>query len=138
MAATVTVMPPDSSTNTTTQKTILCVDDEPNILSVRGMILKREGYHVLTASNGPDALGLFAVMRVDAVVLDYLMPQMDGAAVATQMKQIRNSVPILLLSGCLDIPKEHLALFDGFISKGEAPTALLAAIEKLLLASANQ
>jgi hypothetical protein len=53
------------------------------------------------------------------------------------MKQIRNDVPILLLSGCLDIPKEHLALFDCFILKGDAPTVLLASIEKLLFASAS-
>ena len=115
-----------------TQKTILCVDDEPSIVTLLGVILERAGYRVLTALHGADAIKLFLQETIDAVILDYLMPGINGATVAAQIRKIRNDVPIILLSACLTIPEEDLTLFQRFLSKGVSPAALLAAIEELV------
>jgi CheY-like chemotaxis protein len=61
---------------------ILCIDDEPVGLRVRKMLLESQGYKVLTATSGREGLQLFATHPVDAVVLDYTMPEMNGDQVA--------------------------------------------------------
>ena len=64
-----------------TQRTILCVDDEPSILTTRGALLERAGYRVLAAFCGAEAIKLFLQEAIDAVVLDYPMPEIKGAIV---------------------------------------------------------
>jgi two-component system response regulator MprA len=113
-------------------KTLLCIDDDPNLLAIRRRLLENDGYTVLTAHNGSDGLKVFSTGIVDAVILDYAMPMTNGGAVAAQIRQTQGDVPIILLSGCSTIPKEELALFDRFISKGDSPKLLFAAIEELL------
>ena len=78
---------------------ILSVDDEPGILLTRQAILEKEGYKVLSAVDGEQALGLFAVQAVHLVLLDYLMPRMDGGAVAQEMKKRKPLVPTIMVSG---------------------------------------
>jgi CheY-like chemotaxis protein len=63
-------------------KRILSVDDEPGILFTRQKLLENAGYEVLSAADGEQALHFFAAHDVDLVLLDYLMPGMDGGAVA--------------------------------------------------------
>ena len=117
---------------------ILCVDDEAVGLSVRKMMLESQGYRVFTAENGPDGLAIFSVEPIDLVVLDYKMPGMNGDLVAERMKQLKRSVPILLLSAYVDLPRETLALVDGYLTKGEGPLAMLTAIAKLLSRPSRQ
>lgn len=76
--------------------TVLCIDDEVLGLEIRRVVLEREGYTVLTANDGPTALTMFRDSAVDAVVLDYAMPGMDGAKVAKALREIHPHVPILL------------------------------------------
>jgi len=113
-------------------KAILCVDDEAIGLSVRKMLLESRGYRVFTAENGADALVLFSSEELGLVVLDYLMPGMNGDAVARKMKDLRPDLPIIMFSAYVDLPSETLALVDRSVTKGEAPTVLLEAIAELL------
>jgi CheY-like chemotaxis protein len=112
---------------------ILCVDDETTGLSVRKMILESQGYRVVTAENGPDGLAIFSAEPIDLVVLDYKMPGMNGDVVAERMKQLKPSIPILMLSAYVDLPKETLALVDRYLTKGEGgPPMMLKAVAELL------
>ncbi len=68
------------------QHTVLCVDDEPVGLEVRRMLLERAGYKVFTALDGPAGLEIFAREPIEAVVLDFSMPGMNGGEVASNMR----------------------------------------------------
>jgi CheY-like chemotaxis protein len=122
----------------TWRKTILCIDDEPNLLVLRRRLLEEAGYLVLTTNSGADGLKIFSAGMVDAVVLDYSMPIMNGGAVAAEMRQIKADVPLILLSGSSSISEEDLALFNRFVTKGDPPNRLLSAIEESLFAPALQ
>ena len=111
---------------------VLCVDDEAVGLTVRKMTLESQGYHVLAAENGPDGLAIFSAEPIDVVVLDYKMPGMSGDVVAERMKQLKPSVPILLLSAYVDLPRETLALVDRYLIKGEGPLPMLQAVAELM------
>lgn len=113
-------------------KVVLCVDDEALGLSVRKLVLESQGYRVFTAENGPDGLKIFSGEELNLVVLDYKMPGMSGDAIARAMRRLKPSVPILLLSAYVDLPRETLALVDRYITKGEGPLVLLHAVADLL------
>jgi len=110
----------------------LCVDDEPVGLSVRKMTLESQGYRVFTAPDGPAGLLVFSAEPIDIVVLDYKMPGMNGDVVAERMKRLKPSVPILMLSAYVDLPRKTLDLVDKYLTKGEGPRAMLDAIAELL------
>ena len=111
---------------------LLCVDDEPLGLEVRKVVLQRQGYDVLTATSGREALKLFAAHTVTAVILDYSMPEMNGAEVAAELKRINPVVKILLLSAYLDLPEEVSQYVDARAVKATSPTAFLSTLEQLL------
>ena len=111
---------------------ILCVDDEFNGLEGRKMLLEEAGCKVLVATNGADALQLFASHPVDLVLLDYHLPGMNGDVVAEHMKAGEPDVPIALLSADDGLPESALRWVDGFVSKSESPTNLLQIVEHLL------
>ena len=96
------------------------------------MILESQGYRVVTAENGPDGLAIFSAEPIDLVVLDYKMPGMNGDVVAERMKQLKPSIPILMLSAYVDLPSETLALVDRYLTKGEGPLMMLKAVAELL------
>ena len=114
-------------------KLILSVDDEPIILYTRKQILELEGYTVLSALDGEDALELFdAHPMIDLVLLDYVMPGMDGLAVAREIKSRRPSVPIFMVSAHeATLSKMNLQYVDSLISKGAGPVHLLQKIKQL-------
>jgi CheY-like chemotaxis protein len=114
------------------ENTVLCIDDEPNGLVARKAILRNKGYEVLTALSGPEGLKLFKDNPVNAVVLDYAMPGMDGGQVAAELKRLNPNIKILLLSAYVDIPKETLQRVDKRSLKGVSPTSFLADLEQLL------
>ena len=114
------------------RKTILCIDDDPNLLVLRRQLLQKAGYLVLTTNGGPNGLKVFSTGMVDTVVLDYSMPLMNGGAVAAQMRQIKGDVPLILVSGGSTIPQEDLALFNRSITKAEPPGVLLSVIKEIL------
>jgi CheY-like chemotaxis protein len=116
--------------NSHTAKTILFVDDELSLLKMRCLIFEALGYSVLTATCGEDGLKIFATYPVDAVVLDYLMPGMDGEETAHRIRKLRRDVPIILSSGCLAVPKRVLEVVDAAVEKGDGPEALAEALEQ--------
>lgn len=111
---------------------ILCIDDHEESLMARKLLLEEAGYEVLTALHGRTGLQLFIAHRVDTVILDCEMPEMNGDEVASQMKSLKPEVPILLLSGHSPLPEDKLEIFDACLSKGEPTVALLATIQQLI------
>lgn len=114
-------------------KTVLCVDDERIGLRVRKIMLESRGFNVLTASDGRQGLEVFEANRVDLVVLDYFMPDMNGGEVAAELRRRRPDLPIIFLSAYFSLPPEALELANAFITKGDPPDALLEKIEQLVL-----
>ncbi len=112
--------------------TILCIDDHWNGLIGRKMLLEQSGYEVLEATGGDDGLKLFRSRPVDAVVLDYQMPGMNGDVVAAKMKRINSQVPIMLLSAYGPLPENKLKSVDTFLSKSQPPNVLLTKLQTLL------
>jgi CheY-like chemotaxis protein len=111
---------------------ILCIDDEAIGLVVRKMVLQSQGYEVLTALSGPEALKLFVANPVEEVVLDYSMPGMDGGEVAAELKRLNPKIKILLLTAYVDLPEAALKWVDRRSVKGVSPTSFLADLEQLL------
>jgi CheY-like chemotaxis protein len=111
---------------------ILCIDDDPKGLAVRKMLLESQGYEVLTATSGREGLAIFACHRMPAVVLDYAMPEMDGAMVAAALKRLDPAVKILLYSAYIDLPEEVLRWVDASATKGDHPKTFFAAVQQLL------
>jgi CheY-like chemotaxis protein len=99
------------------KKTILCVDDNEQALSVRKFMLETRGYRVLTALNGQQALDLFQQGSVDLVLSDLIMPQMDGNELIHQMKALHPDVPMILMSGSIKA-YERASHADAFLPKG--------------------
>ena len=116
---------------------VLCVDDEVVGLRVRKILLERAGYQVLTAPDGQSGLDIFSVQPVEAVVLDYAMPGMDGGEVAMKMRRTKPDVPILLLSAYVGLPDEVSSLVDVYMTKGEGAPALLNKLGNLLSHNAS-
>jgi len=106
-------------------KTILFVDDEPSILTMRRLVFESLGYSVLTATCGEDALKVFAMYPVDAVVLDYWMPGMDGEETALGIRKVSSDIPIILSSGCLSVPGRVLKIVNAAVEKAAKPEALI-------------
>ena len=112
--------------------TILCIDDHRNGLIGRKMLLEENGYEVLEATGGDEGLKLFRSHSVDAVVLDYQMPGMNGDVVAVKMKRVKAHVPIMLLSAYGPLPQNKLKAVDTFLSKSQPPNILLSTLQSLL------
>jgi CheY-like chemotaxis protein len=115
--------------------TVLCVDDEALGLQIRRALLEVAGYRVLTALDGNTAISLFQDNLIHIVLLDYLMPGMDGGRVAAAMRTINPKVPILLHSACVDLPQETVDLVNATLSKGEGPEMLISRLQLLIDAS---
>ena len=112
--------------------TILCIDDHWNGLIGRKLLLEQNGYKVLEATDGSEGLRLFLSQPVDAVILDYQMPGMNGDVVASEMKLLKSQVPIMLLSAYGPLPQRKLRSVDSFLSKSQPPSVLLSALHDLL------
>ena len=112
-------------------KLVLSVDDDLSLLYTRYRLLSGAGYGVLSASDGAQALTLFAEHPVDLVLLDYALPEMDGGMVADAMKAHRPHVPIIIVSG-IEVPEHVLSMVNGYVKKGENPERLLTSIQRVL------
>jgi CheY-like chemotaxis protein len=114
------------------KKVLLCIDDELNGLLIRRMFLESQGYDVLIATHVDEGLHLFDQSQVDAVVLDYYMPEMDGGHLARKLKERRPEVPIVMLSAFITLPEYAMKNTDAYVVKGEAPRKLLNTLDDLL------
>jgi|SRR5581483_22530 len=111
---------------------ILCVDDEPNSLELRKLVLQRAGYEVITASCAAEALGILDSRMVDLVLSDQLMPGQTGTELAQKIKTHWPNLPVILLSGVNEIPPEA-SIADLFLSKVEGPVNMCQKINDVLL-----
>jgi len=113
--------------------TILCIDDEATGMFARKLLLESAGHRVIEARSGPEGIRLFKSQKVDAVILDYWMSGMKGTAVASTLKELNPSVPIVVLSGLPDFPGETTGVIDEWLLKGNnRPEQLLGTIKSLL------
>jgi two-component system OmpR family response regulator len=113
---------------------ILVVDDDPRIREVVRFALKKEGLETAEASNGVEALAAFDRVRPDAVILDILMPEMDGTDVCRALRS-RSAVPILFLSSKDEEIDRILGLElggDDYITKPFSPRELVARVKAVL------
>ncbi len=118
-------------------KTILIVDDEPNIVISLEFLLKREGFRVLLAGDGEEALRKLAELAPDLVLLDVMLPLKSGFEVCQEIRAHPdwNSVKIVMLSakGRDTEVQKGLALgADAYLTKPFATKALLAKVKELL------
>lgn len=121
-------MPSDSPA-----KCLLCVDDHAEVLSIMGEFLRVSGYSVLTAPSGIRGLQLLRRNPVDAVILDFEMPKMDGAELALRIKSEWPELPVLMFTGYpADVPEEIRRSVDAFVVKGDPAATLLQTLERLL------
>lgn len=79
------------------KKIILCVNDNEQELSVLKFMLSTNGYRVMSACNGHEAIGIFSEMQVDLVLSEFAMPQMSGDQLVRRLKQIAAHIPMILL-----------------------------------------
>ena len=110
---------------------LLCIDDNEDVLEWEKSFLESFGYTVLTAPSGSKGLELANACSVDLVIVDYLMPDMNGEEVAVGMRQLRPQAPIIMLSAEADVPEQALRLVDAFIDKDRLASQLLPAIAQL-------
>jgi two-component system, OmpR family, response regulator CpxR len=115
------------------KKTILCVDDNEQSLSIRKILLETRGYRVLACNNGEMALEAFRRGGVDLVLTDLLMPGVDGSRLIEEIKNLSPQTPAVLISGRTKIYERETAA-DVFLSKGMyEPADLLERIRLLLV-----
>ena len=113
--------------------TILCIDDEESGSMLRKLLLESAGYDVLTAPSGRQGLDVFRSQSIDAVILDYWMADMNGLAVAKELRRLNRQTPIIVLSAYVPILDEAVGLADVWVRKGEEnPEFLLAKLKELL------
>ncbi len=101
------------------------------MLACEKSFLETFGYTVLAAASGSQGLELASQHAVDVLIVDYLMPEMNGHEVALEMKRIKPQTPIIMLSACIDVPRQILSLVDAFVAKDQLSTQLLPTIAQL-------
>ena len=110
--------------------TVLVVDDDPEIVSAIEKLLLMEGFSVLTAYDGLEALEVLAANRVHLILMDIMMPRMDGLSAIMRIRKERN-IPIIVLSARTEDSDKILGLnvgADDYVSKPYNPLELLARI----------
>src|SRR6476661_758744 len=115
-------------------KTVLVVEDDPQIAQIAGDYLRHAGFDVLTAGDGPDALAMNRARRPDLVVLDLGLPTLDGLDVAKRLREAGN-VPIVMLTARVGESDRIAGLelgADDYITKPFSPRELVARVRAVL------
>jgi CheY-like chemotaxis protein len=122
---------------------ILIVDDDPDIRMAIGSVLRSRAHQVLQASDGEEALRKLREEKPDLMLLDLLMPRMDGFAVVKELKRKQQdypNIPVLIISSVreesshrrYELEVGHRLEVDDYIEKPIEPFVLLAHVERLL------
>ena len=118
------------------KKVLLCVDDNEQELSVTKFMLETNGYRVLTATNGQEAIAIFATApQIDLVLADASMPQMSGGQLVERLKRMRGYVPMMLL-GDGQTASAELHVADAMIARKNCSTQEL--LERIKVMSARK
>jgi CheY-like chemotaxis protein len=112
------------------KRTILCIDDNTSILKYEKALLERSGYNVLTTTSAHQGLTLAMLSRIDAVVLDYQLPGMNGHNLAAAIRKCRPQIPMVMFSAS-EIPEETYRLVDAVVPKADTIQRLLPTVARL-------
>lgn len=118
-----------------TDELILIVDDEPNIVSLARMYLEREGYRVESVGDGAAALESVRTFKPALIVLDIMLPEMDGLEVCRRLRAADNPILILMLTARDDDFDKVLGLemgSDDYLTKPYNPRELVSRVKALL------
>jgi DNA-binding response OmpR family regulator len=121
----------------TTVKRILCVEDEPEMIDLIRLILGRRGFEVHGAAGGVEGVRLIRELHPDLVLLDLMMPDMDGWEVYQQMKadSATRDIPVIVVTAkAQNIDKVlglHIAKVDDYIAKPFSPQELIDSVDKI-------
>jgi CheY-like chemotaxis protein len=120
-----------------TKKTIMVVDDNPDIITIVRTILEGKGYGVLSANSGMELLNQLKTQKPDLIILDIMMPEMDGLEVLTRLKGLSEtaSIPVILLTAKVqyeDVLGGYKLGADYYITKPFTSTQLVNGINLLL------
>ncbi len=119
-------------------KCILCVEDEPEMIDLIRLILGRRGFEVKGANGGVEGLRMIREEKPDLVLLDLMMPDMDGWEVYQQIKadEKTRGIPVIVVTAkaqSIDrVLGLHIAKVDDYIAKPFQPQELLASVERVL------
>lgn len=122
----------------TSAKKILCIEDEPEMIDLIRLILGRRGFDVHGAAGGMEGIRLVREILPDLVLLDLMMPDMDGWEVYQQMKaeaSLRDIPVIVVTAKAQNIDKVlglHIAKVDDYIAKPFSPQELMDSVDKVL------
>lgn len=120
------------------QRHVLLVDNDKRVLALLSGILEEGGFLVSNANDGRRALDIVSEVNVDAVVLDLVMPEMDGLAVLERLKQIEPALPVIMLSGHGTIERAVRAVKMGafdFLEKPVSSQKIIVALENCMTMS---
>jgi two-component system, OmpR family, response regulator VicR len=118
-------------------KNILCIEDEPEMIDLIRLILGRRGYEIHGAPGGVEGIRMVRELLPDLVLLDLMMPDMDGWEVYQQMKAdpaTRDISVIVVTAKAQNIDKVlglHIAKVDDYIAKPFSPQELMDSVEKV-------
>jgi len=118
-----------------TEELVLLVDDEPNIIHLAKMYLEREGYKIISADNGKTALEIIRLRKPNLVVLDVMLPELDGLEVCKRLRREKNNIPIIMLTARDDDIDKILGLelgADDYMTKPFNPRELTARVKVIL------
>jgi len=122
------------STDNSTKK-VMVVDDEPDTLELVKLVLESGGFEAVLANNGKEALDQIAALRPDLVLLDIMMPDMDGWDVFRKIKEKYPGIPIAILTAkAQNIDKLlglHVLKADDYITKPFGKNELIGKVKKL-------
>jgi CheY-like chemotaxis protein len=121
------------------KKRILVVDDDPDVVDIVESWLKKDGYEVCTAHTGKEGLQKCKQLKPDAVILDIIMPDIDGSGVAEEIKDdpVTSNIPIIFLTGAVkssEVPASHIVGGQYFLAKPFKGKDLLKMVRHVLLA----
>ena len=119
--------------------TVLVVDDEKNIVQLARLYLNKEGYQVESANDGLEALKMAKSVRPDLIILDLMMPEMDGLEVCRELRKTSN-VPIIMLTAKGDDIDRIVGLeigADDYMTKPFNPRELVARVKAVLRRTAQ-
>lgn len=117
---------------------VVCVEDEPEMIDLIRLILGRKGFEVVGANGGKEALGIVRDENPDLVLLDLMMPDMDGWEVYQQLKAdaALAAIPVIVVTAkAQSIDKVlglHIAKVDDYISKPFSPQELMDSVDQVL------
>jgi two-component system, OmpR family, response regulator VicR len=124
--------------NNISVKHIVCIEDEPEMIDLIQLILNRRGFKVTGAAGGKEGLQTVRDTHPDLVLLDLMMPDMDGWEVYQQMKadEATRNIPVIIVTAkAQNIDKVlglHIAKVDDYIAKPFGPQELVDSVEKIL------